>query len=159
MSAPRWLAHPWRKGREGGVEERLGWLAHPWRWGSWGGGHRRPPLRKAAWLLLASVVVAGVLLLFVIPGRTLIAQGRDISSTQARIAALQRENTALQRQLANLSDPSQIEQEATARFGLVMAGQTAYAIVPAKHQAQAAKQAANAAHKAVSRRVVPVPHG
>jgi cell division protein FtsB len=93
-------------------------------------------VRRAAWLLLVSVTAAGVLLLFVFPGRTLLTQNREIAVVTQRINALDRENAALRQREAQLDDPAQIEQLARERFGLVLPGQQAFAItataVPAR---------------------------
>jgi cell division protein FtsB len=87
-------------------------------------------VRRVAWLLLASVTAAGVLILFVFPGRTLLTQDRNIAAAQTHINALDRANSVLRQRQAALDDPAQIEQMARERFGMVLSGQQAYAITP-----------------------------
>lgn len=83
-------------------------------------------------MLLLTVVALGVLLLFVLPGRTLMAQHRTLAVTQNRVLALSRENAKLTERVKQLQDPAQIEEIARNRYGLVMPGQQAYAIIPSR---------------------------
>jgi cell division protein FtsB len=85
-------------------------------------------MRRVAWLLLASVTAAGVLILFVFPGRTLLTQDRNIAAAQTHIRALDQANSVLRQRQVALNDPAQIEQMARERFGMVLSGQQAYAI-------------------------------
>ncbi|MDQ6783568.1 MAG: septum formation initiator family protein [Actinomycetota bacterium] len=84
------------------------------------------------WIFLLTVVALGLLLLFVLPGRTLLAQHHTLAVTQNRAEALSRENANLAERLKRLQDPAQIEQIARTQYGLVMPGQQAYAIIPAR---------------------------
>jgi cell division protein FtsB len=101
-------------------------------------------VRRAAWLLLVAVTAAGVLLLFVFPGRTLLDQSRDISVAEQHIHALDRENAVLRQRQAALQDPVQIEQIARERFGMVPIGQQGFAIT---QPPPAAPVASKATHK------------
>ncbi len=83
-------------------------------------------------MFLLSVVALGVLLLFVLPGRTLLAQRHTLAVTQGRVSILSHENAKLAERARQLQDPSQIEQIARTQYGLVMPGQQAYAIIPAR---------------------------
>ncbi len=76
------------------------------------------------------VAVAGVLLLFVLPGRTWLAQGRAMSAATRQSRALTQENARLAARAAQLQSPAYIEQLARQEFGLVMPGEKAYSIVP-----------------------------
>jgi cell division protein FtsB len=87
-------------------------------------------MRRAALLLIVALTAVGVLLLFVFPARTLLAQRHQIAATQSHIAALSRENTALAARINAMLDPAQIEQIAHEQYGLVMPGQQAYTIIP-----------------------------
>lgn len=106
-------------------------------------------MRRVAWLLLASVTAAGVLLLFVFPGRTLLTQDRTIAAAEAHINALDQANSLLRQRQAALSDPAQIEQLARQRFGMVLPGQQAFAITPPQPSRPAASsRTAGAGHAA-----------
>ncbi len=85
-------------------------------------------MRRAAWLLLASVLAVGVLLLFVFPGRTLLTQDHEISSAQHAIRALDREDSLLRQEDRSLHDSADVERIASQRFGLVLPHQRAYDI-------------------------------
>lgn len=86
-------------------------------------------MRRAAWIVTA-VVVAGALLLFVLPGRTLLAQRHTLAVTQRRVNVLSQENARLATRVQQLQDPARVEQIARAEYGLVRPGQQAYAIIP-----------------------------
>jgi cell division protein FtsL len=87
-------------------------------------------MRRAAVLLIVALMAVGVLLLFVFPARTLLAQRRQIATTESHISALSRENAALAARIKSMSNPAQIEQIAHEQYGLVMPGQQAYTIIP-----------------------------
>ena len=89
-------------------------------------------MRRAVQITLASVVVLGVLLLFVLPGRTLLAQRHSLAVNQTRASVLSQENAKLTAKIKQLQDPAQIEQIARTEYGLVMPGQQAYAIIPSR---------------------------
>lgn len=92
-------------------------------------------MRRAVWALLAAVTVAGVLLLFVFPARTFLAQRRALASTSERIAVLAKENAALSAKVARLKTPSEVAKIARERYGLVRPGEKAYALLPPAAQA------------------------
>ncbi len=94
-------------------------------------------MRRAVRGLLAAVAAAGVVLLFVFPARTLLAEQHSLATTQARIAALDRENRFLATRAAALADPAQIEQIAHQQYGLVLPGHRSYAILPTPSPAAA----------------------
>lgn len=87
-------------------------------------------MRRALRLLIAGVVVAGILLLFVLPGRTFLSQAHSLSATQRQLNALTAENAKLQVEAKDLQSNSRIEQIAREDYGLVMPGQRAYAVIP-----------------------------
>lgn len=87
-------------------------------------------MRRVVWLILGAVVLLGVLLLFVLPGRTMLAQRHTLAITQSRVSALAQENAILAERVNQLQQPAQIEQIAREQYGLVLPGQQAYAIIP-----------------------------
>lgn len=91
--------------------------------------------RRVGRWALAAVVLVGVVLLFVLPGRTFLAQRQSLATTQARLSMLSQENAKLSTQAKRLQDPTQIEQIARANYGLIMPGQEAYTILPSRQGA------------------------
>lgn len=85
----------------------------------------------AARAALASVLLAALLLLFVFPTRSLLAQRDDIGRARHDLEVLQNENERLAREAALLSTPSEIERIARERFHMVRPGERAFAVVPA----------------------------
>jgi hypothetical protein len=76
------------------------------------------------------VTVTGVLLLFVLPGRTLLNQRHALSFATHQVAVLSAENAGLSREVRQLHSSAEIAQIARERFGLVSPGQQAYTIIP-----------------------------
>jgi len=102
-------------------------------------------MRRAVRLLLVAVTVAGIVLLFVLPGRTWFAQSRAAAAAQRQETALSRENAALTKQVSLLQNPAYIGQLARSEYGLTMPGDEAFGVlpptappttVPAPHKAQ-----------------------
>jgi cell division protein FtsB len=87
-------------------------------------------MRRAVRLALLAVLVGGIVFLFVLPGRTWLAQGRASSVAHHQDSALTRENAALAQRVAQLRNPAYIEQLARQQFGLVRPGEQAYALLP-----------------------------
>jgi hypothetical protein len=79
---------------------------------------------------VAAVAVGGIVFLFVLPGRTFLAQGRARGAAQHQDTALSRENAALAQQVAQLQSTAYIEQLAREQYGLVRPGEQAYSVVP-----------------------------
>jgi cell division protein FtsL len=88
-------------------------------------------VRRAVRLLLAAVAVAAILLLFVLPGRTFLAQTHSLAATQKQVSDLAAENAQLKAEAKSLQSNAKIEQIAREDYGLVMPGQRAYAVIPA----------------------------
>ena len=88
--------------------------------------------RRLLGLLLASVVLAGLLFLFVLPGRTYLSQRSNLSSTAARIRVLGAENAKLQQRAKQLKTDAEVERLAREQYGLVKPGEQAFAILPPK---------------------------
>lgn len=87
-------------------------------------------MRRAVRRLLVVLAVGGLVLLFVLPGRTWLSQRSAMHATQARLNVLQQENAQLAREAAQLQDPAYVEQVARSEYGLVMPGEQAYGIIP-----------------------------
>jgi cell division protein FtsB len=79
---------------------------------------------------LVAVAVVGVLLLFVFPGRTWLAQSRQTARAQRQLTVLSQENAALTKRASQLQDPAYIAQIARQQYGLVLPGEQAYGILP-----------------------------
>jgi cell division protein FtsB len=87
-------------------------------------------MRRAVRILIVSVVAVAIVFLFVLPGRTLLAQNRSLATTRHRADVLAAENARLAQQVSKLQSSSQIEQIARQQYGLVKPGEKAYAIIP-----------------------------
>jgi cell division protein FtsB len=81
-------------------------------------------------LSLASVVLSGVLFLFVLPGRTYLAQQRSLAAAETRFRVLSNENHKLDQQIQHLQTDAEIERLARQQYGLVKPGEQAFAILP-----------------------------
>jgi cell division protein FtsB len=86
-------------------------------------------MRRAVRVLLVAVVVGGIVFLFVLPGRTWLAQARAHAVAERQAAALSRENAALAERIAQLQSSAYVEQLAREEFGLVRPGEQAYGIL------------------------------
>ena len=87
-------------------------------------------MRRAAWPLVASVVLVGLLFLFVFPTRTYVGQRRDLGSAQRRVEVLSKENEELAARVRKLNTDAEIERLAREQYNLVKPGEEAYAILP-----------------------------
>jgi cell division protein FtsB len=87
-------------------------------------------VRRLVWPVLVGLAGIGVLFLFVLPGRTLLAQEHQISQAQQRITVISQENGKLSQQIAQLKNPAVVAQRAHQEFGLVFPGQKAIVILP-----------------------------
>jgi cell division protein FtsB len=83
-------------------------------------------------LLLASVVLVGVLFLFVLPGRTYLAQRRTLVAAETRVKVLSQANAQLQQRANQLQTDAEIERMARQQYGMVKPGEIPYAILPPK---------------------------
>jgi cell division protein FtsB len=86
--------------------------------------------RRLLTVLLASVVLAGLLFLFILPGRTYLSQRSNLSSATARIRVLGAENAKLEHRIKQLQTDSEVERLAREQYGLVKPGEQAFAILP-----------------------------
>ncbi len=85
---------------------------------------------RRAWLLVVSVAVVGLLFLAVFPTRTYLAQRRDLSATERRLAVLSKQNKELSQRVDRLNTDAEIERLAREQYNLVRPGEEAYAILP-----------------------------
>jgi cell division protein FtsB len=86
-------------------------------------------------LLLASVVLVGLLFLFVLPARTYLSQHHNLSAAATSMKVLSAENAKLEQRVKQLQTDAEIERLARQRYGLVKPGEQAYAILPPKQPA------------------------
>jgi cell division protein FtsB len=95
-----------------------------------GAPSRRSDMRRAVRILLVVLAIGGLLLLFVLPGRTWLQQRSAMSGAERRLTAIQKENQDLARRAAQLQNPAYVEQIARQQYGLVKPGEKAYGILP-----------------------------
>jgi len=88
-------------------------------------------------LLLGSVAVAAVMFLFVLPGRTYLAQQHSLAAAQTRLSVLSTENARLTESAQRLQTDAEIERLARQQYGLVKPGEQAFAILPSPRAAPA----------------------
>jgi cell division protein FtsB len=80
---------------------------------------------------MVSVVLVGILFLFVFPTRTYLGQRRGLDSSRQRVAVLSEENRQLASRVKKLNTDAEIERLAREQYNLVRPGEEAYAILPA----------------------------
>jgi cell division protein FtsB len=83
----------------------------------------RPRLTARAAALL--VVIALLALLTLVPARQFLAQRGRIAELEAKATRLEQRNDALQRQIAGLKDPAELERLARECLGMVRPGEIA----------------------------------
>ena len=88
----------------------------------------RPPRVLA--ILLASVLLVGVLFLFVLPGRAYLAQRRTLAAAETRVNGLAQANSQLNQQISKLQTDAEVERLARERYGLIKPGESPYVILP-----------------------------
>ncbi|HMC53261.1 MAG TPA: septum formation initiator family protein [Acidimicrobiales bacterium] len=88
-------------------------------------------MRRALWPLIVSVMLVGILFLFVFPARTFLDQRRRLAATQHRLHTLDRRNAELTGRVQLLNTDAEIERLAREQYSLVKPGEEAYAILPA----------------------------
>jgi len=98
----------------------------------WRGGRATLSLerRRARTLLIGAVVFALVVLLTSFPLGELLSQRSAISGTAHELSTVTAENESLARQVADLSNPSAINDLAREDYGFVPKGQRVYDILP-----------------------------
>jgi cell division protein FtsB len=88
-------------------------------------------MRRAAWPLVASVLLVGVLFLFVFPTRTYLHQRDGLDDARHRVQVLSDQNRQLASRVKKLNTDTEIERLAREQYNLVRPGEEAYAILPA----------------------------
>jgi cell division protein FtsB len=79
---------------------------------------------------VASLILVGVLFAFVFPTRTWLAQRAKAADAQSELTLLRHQTAELDGEAARLRSDREVERVARARFGLVMPGEQAWAVVP-----------------------------
>jgi cell division protein FtsB len=81
-------------------------------------------------MLLGAVVVAAVVLFAWFPAGSLLNQRSNLAGTEAQLAALKKQDSALTQEKKNLIDATEIGRIARAQYQLVSPGQQAYEVLP-----------------------------
>jgi cell division protein FtsB len=79
---------------------------------------------------VASLLLVGILFAFVFPTRTWLHQRAKTADAQSELSLLRDQTEQLEREAAELRRDVEVERVARARFGLVMPGEQAWAVVP-----------------------------
>src|SRR5437879_13885147 len=87
-------------------------------------------LRRAAWPVLGSVVLVGVLFAAVFPTRTYLTQRASISHAEKQLTVLGQENKDLDKRAKDLQGDAEIEGGAREQYNLVKPGEEAYGVLP-----------------------------
>lgn len=94
-------------------------------------------LRRTFVGLVLTGVLLAVLLTFVFPTRTFLAQRASISDAREQLRVLEQQNDQLADRAALLRDDAEIERIAREQYNLVRPGEEAYAVLPPPGAAQA----------------------
>ena len=84
-------------------------------------GARHSPLVAVVLVAALAVTMAGIF-----PFRQILAQNRQVESTEAKLAALQSENAALEDQIEALNTDVELERIAREELGMVEPGEVGY---------------------------------
>lgn len=84
--------------------------------------------RSAAWLAVLLIVALAITLAGIFPFRQLLAQQRQVESTEAKLEALVMENERLAEEAELLQTQPEIERVAREELGLVRPGETGYRV-------------------------------
>jgi cell division protein FtsB len=77
------------------------------------------------------LVLVGLLLVAILPTRTLLQQRRDTKAATVELRELRDHNAELAERARRLRDPREIEQLAREQYGLVRPGEEPYVVLPA----------------------------
>lgn len=86
-------------------------------------------MSSKARLAVGFVVFIGILFGAVYPTRTYLAQQRDLTAANEKLALFKEQNGRLEAEAKRLESDAEIERIARARFNLVKPGEEAYAVV------------------------------
>ena len=81
-------------------------------------------------LVAASIALAALLFLFVLPTRTYLAQRHSLAVAQTRLRVFEAQNAKLAASAQQLQTDAEIERLARQQYGLVKPGEKAFVIVP-----------------------------
>ena len=87
-------------------------------------------LRRTFIGLVLTGVLLAVLLTFVFPTRTFLAQRASIAGARQQLQVLDQQNAELGERAAKLRDDAEIERIAREQYNLVRPGEEAYAVLP-----------------------------
>lgn len=85
---------------------------------------------RLAFAFVGSMLVVAFLAVAVFPTRLWLAQHKDISDAQHRVAVLDHTNAALKQRVTELDSDTAIERIAREQHNLVKPGEDAYAVLP-----------------------------
>jgi cell division protein FtsB len=86
------------------------------------------PLAQRRLYRMVAVAIVGFLVFF--PAKQLVEQRVRMYRLENRLAALREENAALEREVATLGDPDELELHARERLGLTRPGERVFVLVP-----------------------------
>lgn len=87
-------------------------------------------MKRAAWVAVAIVTLAGAFFIGISPARTYVSQRRHINAAEQRLTVLQEQNAKLSQQVGRLHTDAEIERLAREQYNLVKPGEEAYALLP-----------------------------
>jgi cell division protein FtsB len=108
-------------------------------------------MRRLLWPVVASLAFIALVFLFVLPTRTYLGQHNAINQASSQIAALKQANQALERQAANLQNPSELSRIARLDYGMVKPGQPATVVLPSQGSSHPAGSSGKAGAKPAGR--------
>jgi cell division protein FtsB len=88
-------------------------------------------VRRSAWPVLFTIVLAGVLVLGVFPTRTYIQKRQDVAETEVRLQQLNDANAKAEKHVEALQSDAEIERIAREQYNLVKPGEETYHVLPA----------------------------
>lgn len=84
--------------------------------------------RSAGWLAVLLIVALAITLAGIFPFRQMLAQQRQVESTQAKLDTLIAENARLEEEAQLLQTPAEVERIAREELGLVRPGEVGYKV-------------------------------
>jgi|RhiMetdeSRZDD1v2_1073273.scaffolds.fasta_scaffold2798023_1 cell division protein FtsB len=98
-------------------------------------------ISRSSWLLSASAAtIATVLLVFVFPTSSLLAQRRDRAQVESQLRGVTNENRLFEARIRQLLTRAEIERLARSKYNLVHDGEQAFAILPPRAAAPVPKR-------------------
>ncbi len=87
--------------------------------------------RGRAQVALAALALAAILFLFVFPTRSYLGQRREVGAAEHDVTVLQKQNEKLEKEMARLQTPAEIERVAREQFNMAKPGEQVYHVLPA----------------------------